>query len=148
MKKIKMNFEKGGCLIATLNESAPKTVISFIDCLPITTSVVHTRWCGREFSVGIDTKNKPPKENFTNTVSKFDVAYWRDWNNNIAIKEAPSIEAISFFYGAELLRYHAGELIVNVIGRIDYNQEELLDEIGERIWLEGKEKVTIELFKE
>ena len=148
MKSIRLNFEKGGSLTAILNNRAPKTVKCFIDCLPITTSVVHTRWCGREFSFGINTKYKPPKENYTNIVSKFDITYWRDWNSEEPVKEAPAGEAISVFYGAELIRYHAGELVVNVIGRIDVNQEEFLEEIGERIWLCGKEKVVIELIKD
>lgn len=148
MKRIRLKFEKGGSLTAFLNDRAPKTVESFIDCLPITETVVHTRWCGREFSFGIKTKDKPPKENYTSIVSKFDIAYWRNWNGGDQVKEAPAGETISVFYGAEMVRYHAGELIVNVIGRIDVNQEDLLEEIGNRIWLCGKEKVVIELIED
>ena len=33
---------------------------------------------------------------------------------------------------------------MNVIGRIDFSQEAMLDEIEERIWREGQEKVRIE----
>src|SRR6056297_2923207 len=148
MAKIKISFDKGGSLTATLDNRSPKTVKAFIECLPIATTVVHTRWCGREFSLGIDTENKPPKEKITNTVSKFGVSYWKDWNSQIKNSEALSNEAISIFYGAELLRYHAGELFVNLIGRIDLNQEDLLEEIGERVWLQGKENVNIELIEE
>ena len=53
-------------------------------------------------------------------------------------------EAIALYYGPELLRYHDGLIRVNVIGRVRWEQEELLEEIGERIWKRGVEEVRVE----
>lgn len=144
MKKIKITFEKGGTLIADLNDRAPESVKSILDILPIYSTVYHTRWCGREISMGIRTVKKPPMENSSNIVSKFDVAYWRDWDSKIIGKEAPHDEAIAIYYGPEILRYHNGFLTTNIIGRILWEQEELLESIGTRIWQCGRENVVIE----
>lgn len=143
MSKIKLTFERGGTLVASMNNLSPKSVDSLLEILPITSTVFHTRWCGREVSAGIKTKNPPPKENCSTHVSKFDVTYWRDWDG--VVNEKGSVkEAIAIYYGAEMLRYHNGLLSANIIGRIQIEQEELLEEIGIRIWEYGKEKVTIE----
>jgi len=144
MKKLKLCFEKGGTLIAVLNDKAPNTVKSILEILPIESTMVHTRWCGREISLGIKTIKKPPMENCTNIVNKFDIAYWRDWNNIISSEDATFSEALAIYYGPEILRYHGGFLTTNIIGRILWEQEELLEEIGIRIWRHGQEKVFIE----
>jgi hypothetical protein len=146
MNKLMIGFEKGGTLIGILNERAPQSVKSIMEILPIRSTIFHTRWCGREISLGIQTNNKAPLENFTNTVSKFDIAYWRDWDGNIP--DAPVNEALAFYYGPELLRCQSGLLITNVIGRILWEQEELLEQIGARIWEHGTEKVLVEAYKD
>lgn len=144
MVKIKLTFERGGELIGELNPKlAPHTVKSLIEVLPFDSVMVHTRWCGREFSCGFATKSLPPKENYTHIASKFDLMYWRDWDSEEVLPEAPSREGLCIYYGAEIMNYHGGVLIANVIGHIDYAQEALMEEIGVRIWQHGVEKVTI-----
>jgi len=147
MKKIQISFEKGGILIAQLNHLAPKSVQSLLEILPVESKVSHTRWCGREISLPLKTLTKPPKENFTTIVSKFDLAYWRDWNHQVSPEEGEAMEALAMYYGPEVLRYHNGLLTTNVIGRISWEQEELLETIGLRIWEFGHERVLVEEFK-
>jgi hypothetical protein len=144
VSKLQISFEKGGTLIAVLNDKAPKTIKSIMEILPIESVIFHTRWCGREISLGIETTKKPPFENSTNIVSKFDIAYWRDWENKIAGDHFSINEAVAIYYGPEMLRYHGGPLITNIIGRIVWEQEDLLDSIGTRIWRCGHEKVIVE----
>jgi hypothetical protein len=144
MKKIKLIFEKGGELILILNNQSIVTQNSLIEILPLESSALHTRWCGREFSVKIKTINKPPLEADTTTVSKFDVVYWRDWER----PEEEADEAIGIFYGAEILRYHKGPIRVNVLGHVSYEQAELLEQIGLRIWKNGSGKVTLESYED
>jgi len=147
MKKIQISFEKGGMLIAQLNDHAPQSVYSLLEILPVRSKVFHTRWCGREISMGIKTLTKPPKENNTNIVSKFDLAYWRDWENQVTPSDQGTEEALAMYYGAEVLRFHNGFLTTNVIGRISWEQEELLESIGLRIWEFGHEQVLVEEYK-
>lgn len=147
MQKIKINFEKGGALIAELNDRAPESVKSLLEILPIESTIFHTRWCGREISLGIKTLNKPPKENYSNIVSKFDIAYWRDWDGQVCGQDQVVDEALALYYGPEMLRYHNGLLTTNIIGRVGWEQEELLESIGLRIWEFGRERVTVEKYK-
>lgn len=137
---LKITFEKGGELLVHLNGHTPKTKQSLMEVLPFESSAVHTRWCGREINFELNTKSKPPMENDTSVVSKFDVTYWRDWN----VSEEKAAEAIALYYGAESLRYHKGIILVNVIGRVPFEQEELLEQIGVRIWKNGMEKIFVE----
>lgn len=144
MKQIRVVFQRGGELIGDLNDRAPETVKRFLEILPLETTVVHTRWCGREISFGISTRTKPPQENTSTIVSKFDIAYWRDWESSKPLEEAPAEEAMAVYYGPELLRYHNGLIRVNIVGRIKMEQEELLETIGIRIWRQGIETVKVE----
>ncbi|MEQ3216781.1 DUF3830 family protein [Hominifimenecus microfluidus] len=144
--KIKLEFERGGILYGFLNpEKAPKTVEEVVKVLPISIEAVQSRWCGREISWGIKTNSLPPKENSTGIVSKFDITYWRPWDQNEKTPESKSFESLAFYYGAEKPSYHDGALSLSVIGRISYEQEELMEEIGERIWLQGSERVRCSL---
>lgn len=144
MEKIQISFEKGGTLIAQLNNRAPQSVASLLEILPVESRIFHTRWCGREISLGLKTLTKPPKENHTNIVSKFDIAYWRDWENQVSPGEQEICEALAMYYGPEVLRFHNGLLTTNVIGRINWEQEALLESIGLRIWEFGHERVLVE----
>ena len=145
MQLIKISFERGGILMGRLNDRAPASVRSFLEILPIETSVFHTRWCGREINMEIKTIHRPPRENCSNIVSKFDIAYWRDWDNQVNASEQIAQEAVAIYYGPEMLRYHNGLLSTNIIGRVDWEQEELLESIGLRIWEFGREGVRMEL---
>jgi len=149
MTRIKFEFERGGILYGTLNrDKAPLTVQSVIEALPVETDLMHTRWCGREFSFSLTTRERPPRENTTGTISKFEICYWRSWESEAPLPEAPGAEALAIYYGAERPSYHDGLLSLCVIGHIDYDQEKLLEEIGERIWKHGTEKVRASLVEE
>lgn len=144
MKKIQISFEKGGILIAQLNNRAPQSVASLLEILPVESKIFHTRWCGREISLELKTRTKPDKENYTNIVSKFDLCYWRDWENQVSQAEQGTPEALAMYYGPEVLRFHNGLLTTNIIGRIHWEQEALLESIGLRVWEFGHERVLVE----
>lgn len=141
MEGLKITFERGGALTAKFLDKDLASIESIKKILPLNTEICHTRWCGREIFMPISTDNKSEGKNITRFVSKFDLVYW--------MKEKGDIheETISMFYGAESLRYYGGPLYVEIIGRVSIEQEELFEEIGQRVWLGGKEKVTIELIK-
>mgnify|MGYP000853820290 CR=1 FL=1 len=142
--KIKFEFARGGTLYGELySDKAPETVKSIKAVLPLQTMVKHTRWCGREIYSGINTASLPQRENKSCVVNKFDITYWRDWGSTQALPGIPDVETISIFYGPENLVCNQGQISVNVIGRINYDLEEEVDKIGERIWLQGTEGVTI-----
>lgn len=146
MIKIKLEFERGGVLYGLLNpEKAPQTVEQIVKALPVTMAAVQSRWCGREISWGIATQDPPPRENSTGIVSKFDITYWRPWDRTEKTPESTSFESMAFYYGAERPTYHDGALSLNVVGHICYDQETEMEEIGERIWLSGVEKVRCSL---
>lgn len=139
MDGLKISFERGGILYAKFLNNNSTTITNIKKFLPYNTEVCHTRWCGREIFMPLKTDNKIVGNDLTRFVSKFDLVYW--------LKEKGDVheETISIFYGAESLRYYGGPLYVEIIGRILVEQEELFDEIGRRIWLEGREKVFIEI---
>lgn len=141
MKKLdglKISFEKGGIIYAKFHKKN-STAIEYLEkILPFDTEIFHTRWCGREIFMPIKTENNIIGSDLTKNVSKFDLVYWMKEKGDI------HAETISLFYGAESLQFYGGPLYVEVIGRVSVDQEELLDEIGERVWLMGKERVKIE----
>jgi hypothetical protein len=132
---LKISFEKGGTVYAKFHKKNSSAIEYLKKILPFDTEIFHTRWCGREIFMPIKTGNNDIGSDLTRNVSKFDLVYW--------MKEKGDIhdETISLFYGAESLQFYGGPLYVEVIS---VDQEELLDEIGERVWLMGKERVKIE----
>lgn len=147
--KVKFEFERGGVLYGELDPGkAPRTVEQVVKALPLQGKAVHSRWCGREISWGLETRELPPRENATGIVSKFDITYWRPWDRQEKTPESNTFESIAFYYGAERPAYHDGTLSLNVIGHICYDQEGLMIEIGERIWLQGVEQVVCSLVQE
>jgi len=145
MEYIRMIFERGGELTVGLDEKkAPQTVKSILESIPCESILKHSRWCGREIYLDFYSRELPPKENNTCIVSKFDVAYWRESWSEEGLGSVRPGEALSFYYGPEHLSYHGGFIHVNVIGRVLWEQEEMLDKIGKRIWQSGIEKVWLE----
>lgn len=138
MGGLKFIFEKGGVLFAEFFKYDSNAIKNITKILPIKTEIYHTRWCGREIYMPIRTENTRECEDVTKYVSRLDLVYW--------IKKGGEKETISLFYGAESLQFYGGPLYVEIIGRVSLDQEDLLDEIGERIWLKGKEKVSIEFY--
>lgn len=149
MKKIKLTFERGGSLTVNFTGNAPKTVESILQSLPFENDLVHSRYCGREVCFGIRTKTLPPPEHQASRVKKFDVAYWRNWNEpEKGLPGSPGAETLSFYYGPELLQFQGTPIQVSVIGYIDEHEEDMLEEIGMRIWQKGFEKMRAELLTE
>lgn len=142
---IRFTFERGGDLIAELAPNlAPQTVRSLLALLPLTASVYHTRWCGREIYLPVASRIEIPRENQTAHANTGDVTYWREWD-----RAGPkSAEAISIYYGAEVVRDHRGYLPVNVFARVAQEEWGTIEEIGLRVWQRGIEQVTVSSVEE
>ncbi len=138
--RIVFSFERGGKLEAELlPELAPVTVARVSELLPIEATLYHTRWCGREIYLPIRSGAEIPRENQTVQTNTGDVIYWREWE-----KDNPA-EAISIYYGAELVRDHRGFLPVNVFARVPQDQWKAIEEVGLRVWQRGTERVWVRL---
>jgi hypothetical protein len=140
MRRILISFEKGGSFPATLlDDDAESTCGEIWDILPITSTVSHSRWSGREVNLTLQTKNLPIEEHQTIYTSKGEIIYWRDWNST----KNPS-EVLAIYYGAEETRSSKGPERVNVIGQIDFDRLQELKIVGERVWLSGMEQIRID----
>jgi len=146
--QIVFKFERGGELVAHLMQDvAPKTVKAVIDALTLTSTstAFHTRWCGREVYLPIETRIKVWQENATSQTNTGDVVYWKEWEKDWGEDDSAPAEALAMYYGPELLRYHGGTLRANVFARIPQSQWPVIEEIGLRVWQQGVEKVTLSL---
>ncbi|MCC3646791.1 DUF3830 family protein [Cytobacillus oceanisediminis] len=146
MKRILITFENGESFPATLKEDkAPHTCEKVWEALPLCSVVRHSRWSGRDLNFAIKSNDLPKRENQTILTSIGEVVYWRDWPLETDSKVN---EVIAIYYGAEHTRSNKGDELVNVFAQIDYTHFELLETVGERIWLNGTEKIKIEKLKE
>ncbi|KAF0822691.1 DUF3830 family protein [Cytobacillus firmus] len=142
MKRILITFENGESFPATLKEDkAPQTCEKVWEALPLCSVVRHSRWSGRDLNFAIKSNDLPKRENQTILTSIGEVVYWRDWPLETDSKVN---EVIAIYYGAEHTRSNKGDELVNVFAQIDYTHFELLETVGERIWLNGTEKIKIE----
>ncbi|MBB5326202.1 hypothetical protein HNQ34_003321 [Anoxybacillus tepidamans] len=146
MRRILITFENGGSFPATLLEDkAPKTCEKIWEALPFSSIVRHSRWSGRELNFPFTSNGHPKRENQTISTSIGEVVYWRDW----LMDEEPDVsEIIAIYYGAERTRSHRGDEPVNVFAKIDYTHFDRLKAVGERIWLNGAERIQIEKLSE
>jgi hypothetical protein len=141
--KLTFVFERGGALsVGLLAAKAPRTTKAITDALPIAATVYHARWSGKEIFVPIDLPKKPPRENQTIRAALGDVIYFQEWEGAY---QRTGFEAIGLFYGNEIVREWRGDAPVNVIGRIDPAQLDLVQEIGDRVWREGGEGISIRI---
>ena len=147
MEKIKLIFERGGELIVSFNGLAPNTEQRIKEILPYENILMHSRYSGREVCFGIQTKEFVKQENSHTSVNKADVVYWCNWETpeENGLPGSPGAEVIGLYYGEEIVQFQGKPLCVNVFGYIDESQEALLEEIGNRIWQQGFEKVRAEL---
>jgi hypothetical protein len=146
MKSILITFENGESFPAILQEDkAPETCQKVWEALPFTSVVTHSRWSGREVNFAFKSNEHPKRENQTISTSVGEVIYWRDW----PIDSDPDVgEVLAIYYGAEHTRSHKGDELVNVFAQIDYENLDLLKTVGERIWLNGTERIQIEKLSE
>ena len=143
--QIEFKFEKGGTLRATLDPQATQSIQCITQSLPIDATVYQARWSGREIFVPIKLPNKPPRECQSIRASLGDIIYFCEWGDSY---NYTGFEAIGLFYGPEIVREWRGDAPVNVIGRIDPLQWELIKEIGDRVWRRGGEGIAIRLLSE
>lgn len=133
-------------MTATLAEqAAPETCARIWAALPLRSTVLHTRWCGREVNWEVDLPDRPPAENLTTIVNTGSLVYWREWE---WLYPASGVQALAIYYGPELLRDHRGPLPVTIFAQVAVEQWPLLAEIGQRVWQEGKEEVWMERMDE
>jgi hypothetical protein len=139
-QRVRLEFQRGGVLVAdVLADVAPQTAAAVLSALPLDTTAYHTRWCGREVYFPLTLGGSaPPRENDTSSVNTGDVIYWREWE-----KTEGASEALSVYYGAEVVRDHRGLLPVNVFARVSQDQWPKIAEIGVRIWQRGIETVRV-----
>jgi hypothetical protein len=139
--KLRLEFERGGVLnVRMLQDKAPETARAVAAASPISATVYQARWSGKEIFVPIDIATKPPRENQTIRAGIGDVIYFREWEGSY---QRTGFEAIGLFYGNEIVREWRGDAPVNVIGRIDPSEFELLEAIGDRVWRKGGEAIAI-----
>jgi hypothetical protein len=131
-KKIKMEFEKGGTIIATLFEDdAPQTCTAVLSALPYEHEMIHAMWAGQEiFFDGLPTKEDVPFENATKNINPGEVVLFA------------TTKSFCIFYGKGIPRGAVDkEIEINVFGRVDDIEE--MTKIGLRIRRQGVEKVRI-----
>jgi hypothetical protein len=138
--RLEFHFERGGVLGATTSPEAPETAACLQAALPLERMVYQARWSGREVFVPVDLARKPPRERQTIRAQTGDVIYFREWPDAY---EHTGFEAVGLFYGPEIVREWRGDAPVNVFARIDPAQWDLLVRIGERVWREGGEAVSL-----
>jgi len=126
MKKIVMEFEKGGKFNVILKpDVAPKTCEAFVNMLPYEAGVLQARFSGTEcfFRMPLGA----PSENII-IPKAFDLAF----NSNHE-------QAICIYYDTNI---HASDPPFNGFGYLE-GDAETLKEVGNRIWYQGMEKVTV-----
>jgi hypothetical protein len=138
--RLEFVFERGGSLIVSTADESSKTCQAIRQDLPIEAKVFQARWSGKEIFVPIALKQKPPRERQSIRASLGDVIYFCEWEGSY---EHTGFEAIGLFYGPEIVREWRGDAPVNVFGRVDPSQFELLKEIGDRVWRQGGEGISI-----
>lgn len=143
-RRIVFRFERGGELVAELlSESAPQTAAVVLSMLPLEATLYHSRWCGREIYLPVKSRTVIPRENQTVQTNTGDVIYWKEWEK----EGSQAAEALSIYYGAEVVRDHRGYLPVNVFARIPSTQWEIIEEIGLRVWQRGVERVSVSILE-
>ena len=143
--KFEFTFKRGGVLQMTTLGAAPKTASALKAEGAIDATVYQARWSGREMAIPVNFKQKPVRENQSIRANIGDVIYFQEWGENY---DRTGFENIGIFYGAEIVREWRGDAPVNVFGRIDPNQYDLLREIGERVWRQGGESIVIRLVED
>jgi len=138
--RFQFTYQRGGSLIVTTLAEAPLTTAAVKSEAPFDATVYQARWSGREIFVPVKFKNKPVRENQSIRANIGDVIYFHEWPEQF---NYTGFEAIGMFYGPEIVREWRGDCPVNVFGRVDPSQFDLLKEIGERVWRQGGEAISI-----
>ena len=140
--RLEFRFQRGGSLIVTTDKEAPKTSEAVKSHLPLDAKIYQARWSGKEIFIPVNLAGKPPREHQSIRASLGDVIYFHEWEDAY---EQTGFEAIGLFYGPEIVREWRGDAPVNVFGKVDPSQFDLLKAIGERVWREGGEGIEVRL---
>lgn len=143
--RLEFAFQRGGTLTVVTEAEAPKTSEAVRAELPIAAKIYQARWSGREIFVPVTFKRKPPRERQSIRANLGDVIYFHEWGDAY---DHTGFEAIGLFYGPEIVREWRGDAPVNVFGHVDPAQYDLLKAIGERVWREGGEGISIRAIEE
>lgn len=143
--KFEFTFKRGGVLRMTALNEAPRTASALKSQGPIDATVYQARWSGREIAIPVNLKQKPAREHQSIRANIGDVIYFQEWGDSY---DRTGFENIGIFYGAEIVREWRGDAPVNVFGRIDPAQYDLLREIGDRVWRQGGESIAIKLVED
>lgn len=138
--RMEFTFQRGGSLRVTTLTEASKTASAVSVEAPIDATVYQARWSGREIFVPLNFKQKPVRENQSIRASIGDVIYFHEWGESY---NYTGFEAIGLFYGPEIVREWRGDAPVNFFGKVDPSQYDLLKAIGERVWRQGGEGISI-----
>lgn len=143
--RFELTFQRGGYLRMTTLAEAPRTARALVSEGAIETTALQARWSGREFAMPVAFKEKPARENQSIRANIGDVIYFQEWGDAY---DRTGFENIGVFYGPEIVREWRGDAPVNVFGRIDPSQYDLLRQIGDRVWRQGGEAVAIRLIED
>ena len=130
MAKIRMTFERGGAIDATLDEQrAPKTCAAILAALPVEAQPIHAMWAGEE----IFFSNYPGTFEYENPTIKVEYG-------DLAM--VPESNSFCIFYGKSIPRKAVDQTVdVTVFGRVDDIAG--MTEISKRIRQKGMETVRI-----
>lgn len=137
-RKVKIEFEHGGVFKAELLESeSTKVCNAFWELLPIKFKMFQSRWGGYELYNNTDLPMTVEMETLTvvgEKASAGEISYYHGFSKRMSRK----LTAMMIYYGDTELHSQ-----VNKFARITKNLEEL-SKVGERIWLQGPEEITIQ----
>jgi hypothetical protein len=135
---VKIEFERGGVFEAELLDiESPKVCKGFWELLPIKLKMFQSRWGGYELYNNTDLPMNVEMETLTEVgeeASVGEISYYNDFSNRMKKK----LTALMIYYGDSELHSR-----VNKFARITQDLEGLW-KIGERIWLQGPEEITVQ----
>jgi len=149
MKRLTLEFERGGEFTAPLLAAAPNTGQLIWEHLPLEGLVRHAILSGHEmwFPIPNLPKGERPRENFTRILQRGEIGYLSEdwmWRQQSA-KTGDAFEgedSFCIYYGLALPRDFRGDEVVSVFAKITDNLAELV-EVGRRIHMKGAERVRV-----
>lgn len=130
MAKIRMEFERGGVIVATLDEQkAPKTCKAVLDALPVESEILHAMWAGEELFFG-------------DFPAGFEYEHPTQTTPDGCLAMVPESSSFCIFYGRSMPRKAVDRGVdVTIFGQVD--DVAAMAAIGQRIRRQGVEKVRI-----
>ncbi|MBN1670103.1 MAG: DUF3830 family protein [Kiritimatiellae bacterium] len=130
MRKLILEFERGGRIEATLDEPrAPRTCQAILDALPFETDTIHAMWAGEEIF-------------FSNFPARFEYEQPTQDVEPGALAMVPCSSSFCIFYGRAIPRSAVDETIdVTVFGQVV--DIPAMAAIGRRVRMRGAEKIRI-----